>query len=89
MPDISLVGNPITITKIRGKVVADGVLHGRVSMPTEFSAYHGDYDVTPAIEAQSLATKDKRMLDDVTIKAIPTYEVSNTSGTTFIIGGKL
>lgn len=85
MPDISLVGAPVTIAKIRGAVVADGVLHGRVSMPTEFSTYHGDYEVTPAINEQSLATKDKRMLDDVVIKEIPYAEVTNPAGGTTII----
>ena len=87
MPDVSLVGSPVTIAKISGTVVANGVLHGHVSMPTEFSAYHGEYEVTPAIDEQSLATKDKRMLDDVTIQAIPYTEVTNPAGgKTIIIG---
>lgn len=48
--------------------------------------YAGPYTVTPKVDAQTMATKDKAMSDDVTIKAIPVYDVSNTSGgTTFYI----
>lgn len=42
--------------------------------------YEGDYDVTPKVEAQRLETKEKLMADDVRIKAIPFFEVSNNSG---------
>ena len=50
--------------------------------------YTGAYDVTPLITAQSLPTAGKRMRSDVTVKAIPYYEVSNAqSGETVIIGG--
>lgn len=49
--------------------------------------YNGEYEVTPDEEEQTLFTKNKSMKDDVIIKAIPTYEVSNSTGTTFIIGG--
>lgn len=42
--------------------------------------YAGDYKVTPKVTAQTMPTKDKVMLDDVTVEAIPFYEVKNTSG---------
>ena len=42
--------------------------------------YEGDYIVTPKVEAQTMPTKERIMLDDVTIKAIPYFETSNTSG---------
>jgi hypothetical protein len=42
--------------------------------------YDGDYNVTPATTPKTLATKEKFMVDDVTIQAIPFFEVSNTSG---------
>lgn len=51
--------------------------------------YLGEYEVIPSTEEQTLATKNKTMSENVTIKQIPTYEVSNESGTTFIIGGNL
>lgn len=52
-----------------------------------YPEYKGDYEVIPKTEEQVLPTKGKNMGKDVTIKAIPTFEVSNEHGTTFIIGG--
>lgn len=48
--------------------------------------YTGDYLVIPSTIEQVLKTKGKMMRDDVTITAIPTYAVSNDSGTTYVIG---
>lgn len=53
----------------------------------EISDYIGDYVIEPDKDAQTLETKDRRMLDDVSILAIPRHNVSNTDGTTVIIGG--
>lgn len=56
---------------------------GEVQTLTEFvggDPYVGDYAVTPKVEAQTMPTKNKVMLDDMTIREIPVYEVSNTSG---------
>lgn len=44
------------------------------------SVYTGDYVITPKVAAQTMLTKDKVMSKDVTIKAIPFFNVSNTSG---------
>lgn len=53
-----------------------------------FPLYEGDYDVTPKIVAQTLETANKSMESDVTIQAIPYYEVDNAfQGQTVIIGG--
>lgn len=41
--------------------------------------YNGEYIITPKVEAQTMKTKNKTMLDDVTIKAIPYAEVTNLS----------
>lgn len=50
--------------------------------------YHGEYIVYPKVDVkQKLETKNKSMSDDVTVMEIPNSEVSNESGTTFIIGG--
>lgn len=58
----------------------------KISLGTTY--YSGPYTVTPTIDDQSLATQGYTMNDNLTIKAIPTYEVSNQQqGTTFIIGG--
>lgn len=49
--------------------------------------YSGPYEVTPRVESQSIETRGKAMTQDVTILAIPIYEVSNEYGTTINIGG--
>lgn len=86
-------------TLLSGVVVTDGTLagtvvngikklNGSVRMPVSFEAYAGGYVVTPRVEEQVLATHNKRMVDDVTVEAIPYWEVDNTSdGQTVIIGG--
>ena len=53
------------------------------------NVYTGDYEVTPKTTAQELLTRQKFMADDVTVYAIPYYEVGNNSGgSTVYIGGK-
>ena len=42
--------------------------------------YEGEYTITPKIDAQTMPTKDKVLTNDVTVKAIPFFNVSNTSG---------
>lgn len=42
--------------------------------------YDGTYEVTPKINAQTLATKDKSMTDNVTVLAVPYSEVTNPQG---------
>lgn len=53
----------------------------------DFEIYQGSYAITPAVEAQTLETKDRKMEEDLTILEIPYFETSNQSGTTVIIGG--
>ena len=49
--------------------------------------YTGEYEVTPkTYDEQVLPTKNKRMINNLTVKKIPQYEVSNDSGYTLIIG---
>lgn len=42
--------------------------------------YEGDYEVIPRKVEQVLLTKNKSMLDDVTVFSIPYAEVSNIGG---------
>lgn len=53
-----------------------------------YPVYDGAYEVTPTFQEQSLSTADKVLKEDVTIKAIPRYDVSNEAGgiTTYIGG---
>lgn len=56
---------------------------GEVQTVTQYvggGVYEGDYEVIPRTVEQTMPTKEKVMLDDVTVKAIPTYEVSNGAG---------
>lgn len=52
----------------------------------DYDFYTGKYKVTPSNQNQILKTQDKVMRDNVTVSKIPTYEVSNEFGTTFVIG---
>lgn len=59
-----------------------------VGVEESLPAYSGAYTVTPAPAAQILPTEGRKMTGDVTVLAIPFYEVSNGSGgITAIIGG--
>lgn len=42
--------------------------------------YDGDYVVIPKVTEQSLPTAEKFMEEDVTVKSIPYFEVSNEAG---------
>lgn len=49
--------------------------------------YDGDYVITPSVVPQYMETANTQMKNDVTIEAIPYYEVSNEhNGLTAIIG---
>lgn len=54
---------------------------------SQIPPYEGEYVVTPkTYDEQVLPTKNKRMINNLTVKKIPQYEVSNDSGYTLIIG---
>lgn len=72
---------------LSGSMASKGVLKGTLAMPVGYEDYTGSYNVVPKIEAQSLATADKHLKDNVTVEPIPYYEVSNPTGKTIIIGG--
>ena len=50
--------------------------------------YTGSYTVTPSVSESSVHTAQKYMEDDITIKAIPYYDVSNTAGGSTVYIGK-
>lgn len=53
--------------------------------PSDMTYYPGPYEVIPETFDQTLATKDKAMLDDVTVFEIPYAETTNEHGTTVVI----
>lgn len=84
----TLIGTVDKVKNLTGLLFQEAQLVG--SLATAYSAgvsnYEGEYEVTPSVTAQTLPTKDKLMSDDLTIKAIPVYNVGNTSGgSTFYI----
>ena len=75
----SLKGSITTKEKISGFVNVGGMI--------QQESYDGSYEVTPTIGQQILQTKNKTMVNDLTIKSIPYSEVTNTSnGITVTIG---
>ena len=61
-----------------------------VSVIDEIEAYDGPYVITPAIDSQVLPTAQKRMTDNMTVKAIPYFQTSNPQmGETVYIGSEV
>lgn len=60
---------------------------GEIFLVKTDDIYNGDYNVIPRVYQQVLETKDKVMLDDVTVENIPLSRVINLSnGYTVTIG---
>lgn len=75
---------------LMAKVGGTGTLTGSLSKPIGYVDYKDSYEVTPKTTEQVLQTKDKHLTDDVTIKSIPYFDVSNTAGgSTVYIGNEV
>ena len=48
--------------------------------PSELEQYAGPYEVVPKVNSQTLSTARKMMRDDITVREVPYYEVSNQFG---------
>lgn len=71
-----------------GTIHSEGSLIGHLVMPVGYNCYSGACEVIPKTKAQVLETCDKLMTKNVTVQAIPYYEVENPQGgNTIIIGG--
>jgi hypothetical protein len=80
----SLSGTLVKKTQIVGNV---GISTGVVDVTEQ---YEGDYEVVPTVDGFTLPTRRKLMTQDLTIKEIPYYDVSNTSGgSTVYIGEEI
>ena len=63
--------------------------YGSVNIHT-VEAYEGDYTIVPRVDEQSIPTAEKYMKNDLTVSAIPFFNVSNTSGgSTVYIGNEV
>ena len=79
---------------VRLKVSSDQVVTLHIGKPTHLTMstelgrpvylggepYDGPYDVTPKVTAQTLQTAQKFMREDVSVRAIPYFDVSNPAG---------
>lgn len=89
---LDLVGNIIESVRLTGTITQENKLSGNLASAyaTQTSVYEGEYEVTPRVDSQELKTKHKYMTDDVTVLAIPFFEVGNPSGgSTVYIGGEI
>ena len=78
---------------VLGEITKQGNITASFQIPEAVETrqkYDGEYIVIPKTEQRVLETKDMVMNDDLLVKAIPFYEVSNAAkGETIIIGGKM
>lgn len=78
---------PINNINIGFKPVNSIKIGFNVGGTSQIPPYEGEYEVTPkTYDEQVLPTRNKRMINNLTVKKIPQYEVSNDSGYTLIIG---
>ena len=63
-------------------------LIGILSLPAPAEPYEGDYIVTPKAHLQSLPTRNKYMVNNLTVLQVPYYETSNTYGNTVYIASE-
>ena len=76
----ALIGQLNSIFKI------EGIIEVPYEQETEeYDFYQGPIEVTPSFIPQLLKTENKIVRNNIKVYQIKTYEVSNQSGTTFII----
>lgn len=78
---------PVAFKSNSQRFVADFGNFQTVAIYPDAEVYEGSYTVTPEVTAQTLPTKNKTMTQDLRVRAIPYYDVGNTSGgSTIYIG---
>ena len=83
---IRITNLPLQEIEIGGKKSTDIDIDFNRPVYVRGSKYEGKYTVTPNPIGETLPTMDKTLDRDITVKAIPYYEVSNEQGVTCIIG---
>ena len=79
---MGLTGRLALIGGLTGKLASASTVHTEV--------YDGPYEATPMTVSQTLNTKEKYMNDNVSIRSIPYFDVSNMSGgSTVYIGTEI
>lgn len=77
--------------KVTGCISNARIINGDVGIPDSYTfsydVYDGETTIVPSTHAdQVLETANKLVSENITIKEVPTFETSNTYGTSFIIG---
>lgn len=81
--DGAIEAEPSTPQALEVELLAGG------SAPS-IAPYNGKYAVIPTVEGETLQTKRKYMVENLTVHAIPYFEVGNlTGGTTVYIAGEI
>ena len=92
IPTSAIVGTVVHAHGLTGNIPQQSAVVGNLATAytTNAATYDGDYDVTPTAAGQELKTKQKYMTDDVTVHAIPYFDVGNaTGGRTVYIAGQI
>lgn len=76
----SIKGTLASEITLKGNVHAELVLVGYANAPKQCDCYNGEYDITPKRCEQIIDVEGKHMLEDICVKEIPFYEVTNDSG---------
>lgn len=83
---IVTIGNPSVSVTIGGQSMTTSTGNPIIRDGSALPAYEGEYEITPrAHDEVVLPTAGKRMTDNVTVREVPYYEVSNESGKTVYI----
>ena len=74
---------------LSGTIAANGTIAGSVATGKVFASvdvdyYEGNYEVVPKVDSQTLETREKIMKENLIIKEIPVYEVTNNAGGTTV-----
>lgn len=76
----TLTGRLIAERSLSAKLHVSANLRGELSKNTNYTNYTGDYEIIPKVEAQTMFTKNKLMINDVEIKGVPIFSTSNNAG---------
>ncbi len=79
MADVELTFELSTEPELTFDLSTDNTMTFDLSIPHDVTTqlYDGEYEVVPKTYGQTLNTANKKMVDDLTITAIPYFETSN------------
>lgn len=84
---LDIKGKLQTSININGILATDTNISGKLLLGTDVkTTYGGVYEITPSMDAQTINTNNKIMMDNIHINAIPYYEEPNQYGDTIYIG---